>query len=486
MVNSRYPLISLVLLFFMGNMMDKTCAIQPEWPEKIQTVIRQTKPLTYSRGKRLPLYLWPAMDPGKLNASQAEKLVKELNERGIGVVCSWNPDSKEDSFEQALPIARAQKKLGLEININATHCLYSFFDGSPETAHIDRKNQPFWDDSFGKGHKMGCPFTLTPRREVIKSQLAGFVQRYKKKGLPVDFIFADWEIDGPLEWNRAWEASKRCQRCQKHIPDIDNFLSFQETLRVLRSDLQRDVYADLVLGHFPRALVGNYAIYPHDGYRYWYDYFEKVMPYHPAVTDQRAKYRKWYHDFELTNYTFAMPVVYTWYDTWHWYDFDIPDYRWFYNMLRVGSNVAQNTPREIPVITFVHWHTTSPPPNPDPSVKQFSEEMYQELLWHLLLRGHDTFFLWCVSQENSQEVRLLHEVWSQAQQFGEFLEEGKPITYDVPKQPGPVVSALRLGKKLLVRRTDFTNETDTININVAQQVISVSVARKQCQLIELK
>ncbi|MCS1412162.1 MAG: hypothetical protein M2R45_05366 [Verrucomicrobia subdivision 3 bacterium] len=31
---------------------------------------------------------------------------------------------------------------------------------------------------------------------------------------------------------------------------------------------------DLGRAYFPKALVGSYAVYPHKGHRYWYDYFE--------------------------------------------------------------------------------------------------------------------------------------------------------------------------------------------------------------------
>ncbi len=53
---------------------------------------------------------------------------------------------------------------------------------------------------------------------------------------------------------------------------------FQKILRDIRSDLQRDVYTEPLRRRFPKVLVGNYAVYPNDGFRYWYDYFEKPVP----------------------------------------------------------------------------------------------------------------------------------------------------------------------------------------------------------------
>jgi hypothetical protein len=232
--------------------------------------------------------------------------------------------------------------------------------------------------------------------------------------------------------------------------------------------------------------VGNYAVYPHDGWRYWYDYFEYYVEGQPFKADQGAKYRQWHNDFPGTGFTFAMPVIYTWYPTFQWYDFGNPDYRWFYNMLLEGSSVGKSTPANIPIITFVHWHTTSPPEKPDPAVKQFSGEKYQELLWHLLLRGTDTFFLWCPEKEDAREIELLHPVWAAAQEYGEFLEKGTPVSYEVPQRPGPVVSGLRLGNRVLVRRTDFDGDTAPVDIMVGGKKLSVKPMPGKCQILTVR
>jgi hypothetical protein len=446
-------------------------APKAKWPKHIQTVLDTTKPLEFDRGKRLPLYLWQAMNPGLLDQDAARELVEKLNERGIGLVTSWNPGKREQSLAESQTIAKAQEKLGLRVNINATSCLYSFFNGDERTAHVDDEGRPFWDTSFGN-HKMGCPFALDFRRPAVKEQLEYFIKAFKKNDLNVDFIFTDWEIDGPIEFNGAQAASKRCRRCRQDIQDIDNFEHFQKVLRQIRSELQREVYAEPIRQNFPGVLVGNYGVYPHNGYRYWYDYYEYYVDGQPCQIDQRARYRKWYDEFPETGYTFAMPVVYTWRRIFDWYDYADTDYRWFYNMLLV------------PIISFVHWHTIESDDNPG-AAKQFSEAKYQELLWHMLLRGTDTFFLWCRNQEAPEEIRLLHQVYAQAQQYGRFLSEGKPILFDVPKQPGTVVSALKLEDRLLVRRTDFKETSEPVEITVGDKKIKVASLPGQCQIISL-
>ena len=270
-------------------------------------------------------------------------------------------------------------------------------------------------------------------------------------------------------------------------------MAYQDELRRLRSRIQWLSYAEPLLLQHPKVLVGNYAMYPHNGWRYWYDYFEKYVDGQPALIDQNARYRHWSNDFPGTGYTFAMPVVYPWSWCWNWYDFKPGDYRWFYNGLLVASNAGQHSPKNLPIIAFVHWHTvdvglsereSGPPPGAE-KAEQMSEACYQELLWHMLLRGTDTFFLWCMAQENRKEVQLLHPVWAAAQEYGEFLDNGEPITFEVPKQPGPVVSGLRLGNRVLVRRSEFSDAPEPVTLSVAGHTISVPRAEGRCQIIHL-
>lgn len=463
-----------------------------EWPKNIQLVLDNTAPLKHARGRRLPLYLWPAVGPGKLTDAQAQKLVRLMEQRGVGLIANWNHGAFDASMAESLPLARAQKKAGTPINVHATSLLSNFFDGTDSTAHIDAQGKPFFDTTFGNV-KMGCPFRLEHRIPVIRDRVRKFTRAYAQANLPVGFIFTDWEVDGPLEWNRAHDASRRCVVCRKHLPRLQDFLAYQQEMRRLRSRLQREAYAEPVLESHPSALVGNYAMYPHDGWRYWYDYFEKYIPGQPALQDQKALYRHWANDFEATRFTFAMPVVYPWSWTWNWYDFQPADYRWFYNGLLVASNAGKHTPANMPIIAFVHWHTVDVGlsereggalPGAQPA-RQMTESTYQELLWHMLLRGTDTFFLWCTEKENQKEVQLLHPVWAAAQAYGEFLEKGVPITFDVPSRPGAVVSGLRLGNRVLVRRTDFGPGKEPVAVTVAGRTLMVPSVPGQCQILTL-
>jgi hypothetical protein len=456
-----------------------------EWTNDIQVVLDNTTPLEYDRGTRLPLYLWPATGNWELSPNAAEQLVNELDRRGVGLVSSWNYKDSSNLISQCLTIAHAQQKLGRRINIEATDLMYSFFNGDERTAHIDENGNPFFDNSFGN-HKMGCPFAIDFRKKEIRDRFEFFLKKYKDEGLSVDFIFTDWEIDGPLEVNRALEASKKCTRCCKFLDEDFTYEDFQKQLREMRSYLQNYSYSGPVLSQFPNALVGNYAVYPNDGFRYWYDYFEYYVEGQPYKADQQAKYRKWYNDFPATGYTYAMPVCYPWDPSFHWYDFDNSDYRWFYNMLLVASNAGKNTPQHIPIVSFVHWHTVFVTGKVDTTIKQMSQESYRELLWHMLLRGTDTFYLWAEKSQFPKEVRLVHEVYAAAQQYGDFLDHGLPITFDVPDEPGTVISGLIMGDRLLIRRTDFSTNHEAVEIMAGTKIVTVEYTPGVCKILSLE
>jgi hypothetical protein len=115
-----------------------------------------------------------------------------------------------------------------------------------------------------------------------------------------------------------------------------------------------------------------------------------------------------------------------------------------------------------------------------------SKESYQELLWHMLLRGTDAFFMWSGKNEYPEEVRLLHEVYAAAQKYGKFLDQGMPITFDVPDKPGTVISGLALGDSLLVRRTDFGINHEPVQILAATKLVTVKYAPGICSVIAVK
>lgn len=190
--------------------------------------------------------------------------------------------------------------------------------------------------------------------------------------------------------------------------------------------------------------------------------------------------------FTASGFTMAMPVVYTWYPTYSRYPEYGADYRWFYNMLKIGSNAGENTPSGIPLATFVHWDTTAPPDNPDGSVKQMSKEAYKELLWYLLLRGHDMFFSWCLKEELIEEMELLQQVYNESLPFTNWLKSGRPVIFDVPVKESVVISGIKFENKLLIRRTNFKKDKKPVTIKIDGKDIQVPDKPNSVQILQIE
>lgn len=456
-------------------------------PDEIcDAVLRCTKPLRHPRGKRLPLYVWRLLNaaPPEDDAG-LEKMLGELDRRGIGFAATWNPRKKAESLASALRIGAAQKKLGLEVAVNANPCLHRFFNGDPKTAHVTAEGKRFFDTSFTKRVRIGCPFAVRHRYAPIRENVEYFARAYRERGIDVAIAFADWEIDGPIEWNGAWAAAKRCARCRKNIKNLDDFTAFQKAMRTVRCDMQKRCYAEPLKQRFPGILVGNYAVYGHDGYRYWYDWFEKYVEGAPFRADHGAKHRKWFDEFRLTGYTAAMPVVYAWRPSYAWTSFADTDYRWFYFMLKAASNAGEHTPHDVPVLSFVSC-LGALSYGQDDNEAPFNVSKYEELLWHLLLRGTDTFFVYAGRGQLAEELAPAHRVYAAALAYKEFLDRGRPVCFAVPSEPGPIVSGLKLGRRVLVRRTDFTPTRKAVELKVGSKTLRVGRAAGKAQILTLE
>jgi hypothetical protein len=236
--------------------------------------------------------------------------------------------------------------------------------------------------------------------------------------------------------------------------------------------------------------VGNYGVYPNDGFRYWYDFFERVPP-PPAGVEMkalgRAMFRPWFKDeFALSGYTYAMPVVFPRYGTFDWYDDADPDARWFRGLLTNADNAAANTAAKTPIIAWLRYALTDAPKNADGHVKPMTEPAYQELVWHLLLRRYNGFVLFCDDGDVTREVKLVQEVYAAAQEFGEFLDKGEPVVLTAPEASVPVVSALRLGDRVLVRRTDLTDGNAPVVLKAGDRTFNVPREPGKTQVLPLR
>jgi len=85
-----------------------------------------------------------------------------------------------------------------------------------------------------------------------------------------------------------------------------------------------------------------------------------------------------------------------------------------------------------------------------------------------------------------EAVRDTQEVYAAAQYYGEFLDYGMPVTFDVPKKPGAVISGLILKDHVLVRRTDFGGTHEPVEIMAGTKKITVPPVKGKCMILSLK
>jgi len=85
----------------------------------------------------------------------------------------------------------------------------------------------------------------------------------------------------------------------------------------------------------------------------------------------------------------------------------------------------------------------------------------------------------------AKAVVPVHKVYAAALEYKNFLDSGTPITFDVPSQPGTVISGLKLGKQILLRRTDFEENKEPVSIKVGDATLSVPAVTGACQVLDL-
>lgn len=449
----------------------------------IRGIVEEVQPLQHPlhdtlqpiRGSRISGWL-PEDD------DDARALLLDLHERGVGLYAHWRVGS-DDAREFALRLGSLQQELGLAVSVHATSAMTGFYNGDESTFHVADDGSTFSWNLQGS-RKMGCPFRLEERAEVVRGQWEELVGAYRDAGLQIDWVSMDWYSDGPIEWNESWDASKRCVICRKEIPEINNFLTFQDTLRALRGELQRECAVEVVQAHNPEVLIGNWAVAPHDGWRYWYDFYETLPEGAPYREHQLARYRTWADEFSHTGYTYANPTCYPWNEMFPWYP-DYPnEFRWFYILMKSGANAAANASPELPLIPWTKWHPT-PPRGDDELSPAMSLETYREFLAHMLLRGSDGFMMWCQPPETVAEVAAIVPALDEALRYREFLELGKPMLFEVPSQPGTIVSALLLDGRLLVRRTDFGGHTEPVTRRIDGDLVRIPHVPGEYQIIQM-
>jgi hypothetical protein len=440
----------------------------------LQPLLEAIPPLTRPIGARPPIFLWSPEIPETLDATQLDDAFHALHARGLCLFLRWQPDFS-NTLAQVRRVAGVRKRLGLPVAVDATPVAHGLFPKGDAYAHLAPNGKPFRNS--GLSWDPGCPFRVSPVQEPVRACIESFARAQQALDLPLDYWISDWELDGPNEWKHGWTAARQCTLCRARIPDIEtNFPAFQAAVRQLRSAMQRENLVRPVQAAYPAVRIGNYAMNPHDGFRYYWDYFEEESFGKPVLTagvpyvrEQQAYHRPWWRgEFEAAGYNLAAPVLYAWYHLFLNYTCADPDYRWFYGLLREATSAGRHTPADTPLIPFVHARPIGAPEkatDQPPGFAPLSVANIRELAWHILLRGASSFILWAPGDE-VRELRPFHAAYDESLAYPEFFDKGAPVCFDLPGEPGVVVSARHYQGRYLVRRTDFAATTGTVVVSL--------------------
>ena len=134
----------------------------------------------------MPLFVWAIQHPGTEDLTEISGILRQLDERGIPVISAWEIRDRDVSVANGLRVGRLQQDAGLLIPINANDILHHFFNGDPNTAHIDDHGKPFFDLSFDPKVSIGCPFAVEHRIPAIRDRVIHFADAYRNAGIRID------------------------------------------------------------------------------------------------------------------------------------------------------------------------------------------------------------------------------------------------------------------------------------------------------------
>ena len=258
-----------------------------------------------------------------------------------------------------------------------------------------------------------------------------------------------------------YEAQRDSAECRPHYPPgvLDDWRAFQRYTFELRTRLNSEVMADPVHAAFPRALVGTYGDFASS---------ERV----PFVDESGNVYPP----RSLGRMDVLMPSAYA--NTMHLarqFRPDQPvtqeaaDQLYFFRLLRAVSTANAN---KAPGKLGVPFLSRFAPDDPAERVRfGMSRGLYRELIRHVLLRGSDGLYLFNLGYPGSpvtpaqsfESLEDVRAVYDELLAYREFLDKGRPMTYDTAMtvDAGVVWSGLCLDDRCLVRvyslRTEATD-----------------------------
>jgi hypothetical protein len=442
------------------------------WPDTAQgseaswdmaALARIVSPMQHRLDGRFLLFLWnlPLPRNRELVAwrqdGRLQKAIDLLAERGIVPTVEmgweWRPDG-------AMAMARTLQDAGRPVYLLI-----------PEADLIERwayRDTTVWsegpDASRGGAWRRWPCLPLADARPTAE-RVQALLRPYRDVGIRVRGVWFDDEAL-PHPWNGVHEAQRASAECRRQYPPgvLDDWRRFWRHAYEMRTRLLSEALADPVHAVFPGARVGNWGEFASSEAAPIVDERGNVFPPRPWGRLDVIMPVAYANTANLpAHFAAHEPVTQERADRTH-----------FPLMLRSLSTVNANKPSGVLSLAFVSRLVVD---NPDPRFRfGLSRSLYREFLRHALLRGSDGLYLFNLGYpgspvtpaESFESVEDARAVYDELLAYREFLDHGRPMTYDTPPlgHSGAVWSGRCRADRCLVRAFSLEPPGRTVAIEL--------------------
>ncbi|HEY3396823.1 MAG TPA: hypothetical protein VGM19_04105 [Armatimonadota bacterium] len=438
----------------------------PELTWSVESLAQVVQPLTHPLGGRLPLFLWnfPLPRDDTLVAMRADgrlrRDIETLTARGFlpTVEIGW-----DGTPAGALAMAQTLQEAGQPVFV-----IFANLPGGSRALYPSGGLRSLAPDANRAGKLRWWPCLPQADPTAAAAGVRGLLERFRDAGIKVAGVWFDYE-GLPYPWAGVYEAQQRSAACRALYPAgvLEDDQRFIEYVYRLRSEALSRAMVDPVRQVFPGALVGNYDEWASS----------RATPY-LANGGESLPPR------DLGRFSAAMPRAYA--SPWYLHQFfpeaaavtaEQADPIYFRLLLNTISSANANRQAGQLCVPFLARHDPFDPLQSGAARfgPGLSHRRYRELIWHLLLRGTDGFYLYPLGFPNSgvsmedgfQTLEDTRAVYDQVLAQRRFLDEGRPMTEATapPPQRGVIWSGLQRRHECLVRAFTLDNQAGEVTLS---------------------
>lgn len=402
------------------------------------------RPMQHPLDGRMPLLIWNLPMPTEMQSiwgrqsGSLRKTIDELARRGVA---------------PTVTVPGGSGTLALARTINEAHQPIFLLNGGAVIENTAWRDCGVWTigkDATHPGHERRWPCLALANAQTGANWVRQTIEPFKNAGLAVQAMFYDDE-GLPSSDNGIYEAQAPSPEMRAHYPPgtFTSRATFDDYVRSLHMELEREVLVDPVHAVFPGALVGEFGDLSSTRENPVFLAGGKPIP--PVVCQSDISMPALYANNNILPFYLAPGQPMTQ---------ERADQIYLASMLSMFSSSAANAKADHKKIVPYVGQTV--PDNPSPAVRfGMTNALWHELQYHLWLRGADGMFIFNLGMPRGfvtadmsfHSVETVRSVYDQMLGYRDFLDHGQPMNYQVPPMfsDEPIWSGLRLKDRCLIR-----------------------------------